>query len=56
MNFAMEPEIGRALKARWDAKTKPIGSLGRLEEIVIAQALNEGHDFPRQLFRDARGA
>lgn len=47
MNFAMEAEIGRALKARWDAKTKPIGSLGRLEEIVIAMGLLQGSERPR---------
>jgi len=41
-----DPEIGRRTQARLDAKTKPPGSLGRLEELAVRVASARGLEVP----------
>ena len=42
----VDPEIGRRTKARLDQKTKPPGSLGRLEEVAVRVAAARGAEVP----------
>jgi len=34
----LDPSIGEAVRARWDGKTKPLGSLGDLESVAVRVA------------------
>ena len=41
-----DPEVGRRTQARLDSKTKPPGSLGRLEELAVRVAAARGLEVP----------
>jgi nicotinate-nucleotide--dimethylbenzimidazole phosphoribosyltransferase len=42
----VDPELGRRTQARLDQKTKPPGSLGRLEEVAVRVAMARGVEVP----------
>lgn len=42
----VDAEVGRRTQARLDAKTKPVGSLGRLEELAVRIAAARGLEVP----------
>ncbi len=42
----LDPAIGDAVRARWDGKTKPLGSLGDLEALAVQLAQIQGRTTP----------
>jgi nicotinate-nucleotide--dimethylbenzimidazole phosphoribosyltransferase len=42
----LDPALAAEVRARWDGKTKPLGSLGALEALAVQVAQVQGHDAP----------
>ncbi|MDE1950814.1 MAG: nicotinate-nucleotide--dimethylbenzimidazole phosphoribosyltransferase [Burkholderiales bacterium] len=42
----LDPAIAAAVRQRWDAKTKPLGSLGQLEALALQVAQIQGREAP----------